>query len=92
MIFVVHKELDEKRDPSTSGRKIGAGWDSSGLRSSFISYNEAMLGAVREKKLVFVTLLAVAFAVGFAIGVSMWEGEPATEEKSKSGEPAIRGT
>ena len=53
-------------------------------------YNEAMLGLVR-KKLVFVALLAVAFAVGFAIGVSMWEGEPATE-KSKSGEPAIRGT
>ena len=51
-----------------------------------------MLGAVREKKLVFVALLAVAFAVGFAIGVSMWEGEPATEEKSKSGEPAVRGT
>jgi hypothetical protein len=56
-----------------------------------ISYNEAMLGLVR-KKLVFVVLLAVSFAAGFAIGVSMWEGEPTTEEKSKSGEPAIHAT
>jgi hypothetical protein len=39
-----------------------------------------MLGAVR-KKLAFIALLATSFAVGFAIGVSMWEGEPATEEK-----------
>jgi hypothetical protein len=56
-----------------------------------ISYNEAMLGLVR-KKLVFVVLLAVSFAAGFAIGVSMWEGEPATEEKPKSAEPAIHAT
>ena len=61
------------------------------LWSSMISYNEAMLGLVR-KKLVIVVLLAVSFAAGFAIGVSMWEGEPATEEKSKSGEPAIHAT
>ena len=32
------------------------------------------------------------FAVGFAIGVSMWEGEPTTNGNSKSGEPAIRTT
>jgi hypothetical protein len=50
-----------------------------------------MLGLFR-KKLVFVVLLAVSFAAGFAIGVSMWEGEPPTAEKSKSGEPAIHGT
>ncbi len=50
-----------------------------------------MLGVVR-KKLVFVTLLAISFAIGFDIGVYMWEGEPTTEEKSKSGEPAIRAT
>ena len=56
-----------------------------------ISYNEAMLGLAR-KKLVIVVLLAVSFAAGFAIGVSMWEGEPATEEKSKSAEPAIHAT
>ena len=56
-----------------------------------ISYNEAMLGLVR-KKLVFVVLLTVSFAAGFAIGVSMWEGEPATEEKSKGAEPAIHAT
>ena len=63
----------------------------SGLRFFFISYNEAMLGAAK-KKVLFVTLLAVSFAVGFAIGVSMWEGEPATDGNSKSGEPAIRAT
>ena len=50
-----------------------------------------MLGAAR-KKLHFVALLAVSFAVGFAIGVSMWEGEPTTDGNSKSGEPAIRAT
>ena len=48
-----------------------------------------MLGAAK-KKVLFVTLLAVSFAVGFAIGVSMWEGEPATDGNSKSGEPAIQ--
>jgi hypothetical protein len=50
-----------------------------------------MLGAVR-KWLAFVALLAVSFAVGFAIGVSMREGEPPKEEKAKSGEAAIRAT
>jgi hypothetical protein len=50
-----------------------------GLLSTFISYDEAMLAAVR-KNLAFIALRAIAFAVGFAIGVSMWEGEPATEQ------------
>jgi hypothetical protein len=63
----------------------------SALRSLFISYNELVL-AVAKKRLIFVALLAVSFAVGFAIGVSMWEGEPATEGNSKSGEPAIQFT
>jgi hypothetical protein len=63
----------------------------SALRSLFISYNELVL-AVAKKRLIFVALLAVSFAVGFAIGVSMWEGEPATEGNSKSGEPAIQVT
>ena len=54
----------------------------------FISYNEVVLGATR-KKFIFVVLLAVSFAVGFAIGVFMWEGEPAPDGNSKSGEPAI---
>jgi len=44
----------------------------------FISYNEVVLGATR-KKFIFVVLLAVSFAVGFAIGVFMWEGEPAPD-------------
>ena len=57
----------------------------------FISYNEVALRATR-KKFIFVVLLAVSFAVGFAIGVSMWEGEPATDGNSKSGEPAIQVT
>ncbi len=47
-----------------------------------------MLGAVR-KKLLFVALLAVSFAVGFAIGVSMWEGEPSKSENSKNGEQTM---
>jgi uncharacterized protein YpmS len=47
-----------------------------------------MLGAVR-KKLLFVTLLAVLFAVGFAIRVSMWEGEPSTVENSKNDEQTM---
>jgi hypothetical protein len=63
----------------------------SALWSLFISYNELVL-AVAKKRLIFVALLAVSFAVGFAIGVSMWEGEPATEGNSKSGEPAIQFT
>ena len=63
----------------------------SGLRSLYISYNEVVL-AVAKKRLIFVALLAVSFAVGFAIGVSMWEGEPATDGNSKSGEPAIQVT
>jgi hypothetical protein len=63
----------------------------SALWSLFISYNELVL-AVAKKRLIFVALLAVSFAVGFAIGVSMWEGEPATEGNSKSGEPAIQVT
>jgi hypothetical protein len=50
-----------------------------------------MPGVLRMKQ-VFIALLAVMFAAGFAIGVSMWEGEPAMEEKPKSGEPAIRAT
>jgi hypothetical protein len=54
----------------------------------FIAYNEAMLRAVRKKPL-FVALLAVLFAVGFAIGVSMWEGEPSTVENSKNGEQSM---
>ena len=63
----------------------------SGLRSLYISYNEVVL-AVTKKRLIFVALLAVSFAVGFAIGVSMWEGEPATDGNSKSGESAIQVT
>ena len=84
--------MDEKRAPSTSGRRRRSGPGSSRSLSAFISYDETMLGAVREKKLVFVALLVTSFAEGFAIGVVMWEGEPATEEKPKSGEPSIRGT
>jgi hypothetical protein len=57
----------------------------------YISYNEVVL-AVAKKRLIFVALLVVSFAVGFAIGVSMWEGEPATDGNSKSGEPAIQVT
>jgi hypothetical protein len=62
----------------------------SGLRSLFI-YNAVVL-AVAKKRLIFVALLVVSFAVGFAIGVSMWEGEPATDGNSKSGEPTIHVT
>jgi hypothetical protein len=42
------------------------------------------------KKLLLAALLVVASAVGFTVGATVWEEEPATERDSKPGEPAIR--